>query len=53
MEGKTYILVIAGIYMLLMIAIGFIGKQRAKKATDYLLCGRNLGILMTLSLIHI
>ncbi|CCX59487.1 putative uncharacterized protein [Blautia hydrogenotrophica CAG:147] len=47
MEGKTYILVIAGIYMLLMIAIGFIGKQRAKKATDYLLCGRNLGILMT------
>lgn len=47
MESKSYILVIAGIYMLVMILIGFVGKKRAEKATDYLLCGRNLGILMT------
>ncbi|HIV34921.1 MAG TPA: LPXTG cell wall anchor domain-containing protein [Candidatus Blautia intestinigallinarum] len=31
MESKSYILVIAGIYMLVMILIGFVGKKRLKK----------------------
>lgn len=33
--------------MLCMIGMGFYSKTKAKEATDFLLCGRNLGILMT------
>lgn len=47
MEHTSYILVLAGIYMLGLIGMGFYSQRKAKEATDFLLAGRNLGILMT------
>ena len=47
MEHKNYILVVAAIYLLVLLGIGFWAKRRAKKVNDYLVAGRKLGLLMT------
>ena len=47
MEGKNFILVLAAVYMLVLIGVGFVGKKKATKTSDFLVCGRNLGVVMT------
>lgn len=47
MENSKFILGVTAVYMLVLIGAGFIGKKKAKKVSDFLVCGRNLGIIMT------
>ncbi len=47
MEHKNYILVVAAIYLLVLLGIGFWAKKKSKKVNDYLVAGRKLGLLMT------
>lgn len=47
MEQKNFILAVAAIYLLALIAVGFWAKKRAGKVTDYLVAGRKLGLMMS------
>ena len=47
LELRVVPLIIVGIYMLAMLAVGFlIGKLKIKDSKDYLLAGRRMGMLM-------
>jgi len=47
MDGKTIVLLSCLLYFVVLICVGFWAKNRNKKATDFLVAGRKVGLLMT------
>jgi SSS family solute:Na+ symporter len=46
-SGHTQTLVVVGIYLTLMVAIGVATRERVHRASDFLIAGRKLGAIMT------